>query len=70
MRPDVDTPARRLTRRECRLHGLLADLAARGDAVAVAGCRRELRGLSALRSRVADGEARLAALEIDEAAAA
>jgi hypothetical protein len=56
----VDTPARRLTRRECLMHELMAELAGDGRVDAAAACRVQLVEVSAERSRVAAEEQRRA----------
>lgn len=53
MRPDIDTPARRLTRRECRIHALLAELARDGRLAEAAACRLALLRLADERAVVA-----------------
>lgn len=56
MIPDDSIPSRRLTRRECRLHALMADLAADRRVDEAAACRRDLWRLSAIRSGLATVE--------------
>jgi hypothetical protein len=58
VRPDVDTPARRLTRRECLMHELMAELVGEGRLEAARACRVQLVEVSAERARVAAEEQR------------
>lgn len=58
MNPRITTPARSLTRLECRMHELMADLVAANNHVAAARCRRDLARVSARRALVAAAEAR------------
>lgn len=53
--PDTQSEARTLSRRERRMHELLADLVAADDMVAAARLRRDLAGLPARRSQAAAG---------------
>lgn len=56
MNPRITRPA--LTRLECRMHELMADLVAADDHLAAAKCRRDLADLSARRSHAAAVEHR------------
>jgi hypothetical protein len=54
----VDTPARRLTRRECSLQGLMVELVESGRLEAARACRVQLVEVSTERARVALEEQR------------
>lgn len=68
MRPDRHSHARDLTRTECAMAALMAELADEGRYADALGCRAQLAGVSARRVRVATLELEAATAERSAAA--